>query len=389
MRSVGSSRSLLTVASSLLAGMLIALALPSISEAGQEIADIAKVGKDKKGPMDVLLAMGDNPITPEEFETYTPPPRYIKNTERTAQFNYQETLSSPGEKEPNVTTVITPEGYTWIIVARTRSAMWPFDASQYQNFDPAPTSAWEAAFQTPTPPEGVVRYSQNQKNQDMYFWAREDGGEGKPIMRYFVKDIWGNTYMMMASNMRTPGETTQAFKAAVLPKGWTKSMHPLRKTRVVKPAYDLGSTANFNIYRDSADNTWVQIGWGKNGRSIAQQIGEGMPIWGGSRGDRLLGTNGDDTINGAGGNDLIKPLRGNDTVYGDAGRNTVVLPGKAKRYRVIAQNKTTVKLAGYGNRKTLRYIHRVRFADRACAMKKIRVGARKGKRPCQPAASGR
>ena len=389
MRSSSPNRSLLALALALVTGLVAALMLPALSQAGQEIADISKVGKDRKGPMDVLLAMGENPITPEEFETYTPPARYIKNTERTAQFNYQETLSSPGEKEPNVTNVVTPDGYTWIIVARTRSAMWPFDASQYPDMDPAPTSAWDAAFQTPTPPKGAVRYSQNQKNQDMYYWARWDNGEGDRILRYFIKDQWGNTYTMMASNMRTPEETTQAFKQAVLPKGWTKSMKYPLKTRVVRPAYDLGSTANFNIFRDSADNTWVQIGWGKSGGSIARKIGGGMPIWGGKGNDRLLGTNGNDTINGAEGNDTIKPFRGNDKVYGDAGRNTVVLPGKAKRYRVISQDESTVKLAGYGDRKTLRHIHRVRFADRTCAMSKIKRGARKGKRPCQPLASRR
>lgn len=377
------SRIRLDLVLALMLGLLVAAVLPATSKAGNEIADIAKVGKDRKGPMDVLLAMGENPITHEEFETYTPPLRYIKNTERTAQFNYQETLSSPGEKEPNVTTVVTPEGYTWIIVAQIKSAMWPYDATQYPAMDPPPTSAWDAAFQTPTPPNGVVRYSANQKNQDMYFWARNDSGEGERILRYFITDNWGNTYMMMASNMRTPEETTQAFRNAALPKGWKKSTRYLRKTRVVSPAYDLGSSANFNIFRDSADNSWVQVGWGKDGRSIAQQIGEGMPIWGGKTSDRILGTKGDDTINGAEGNDLIKPFAGNDKVYGDKGRNTVVLPGKAKHYRVTSQNRSTVKLAGNGDRKTLKNIQRVRFSDRSCSMAKVRVDARRGNTLCK------
>lgn len=365
-------------------GLLGLLVLPATGKAGAELADIAKVGKDRKGPMDVLLGMGENPITDDEFATYVPPPRYVKNTERTAQFNYQETLSSPGEKEPDVTTVITPEGYTWIIVARIRSAMWPFDPSHYPDLDPPPVSAWDAAFQSPTPPEGTVRYSANQKNQDMYFWARADNGEGERIMRYFITDQWGNTYMMMASNMRTPEETTQAFREAVLPPGWKKSMRPLRKTRVVRPAYDLaGTTANFNVFRDSADNSWVQIGWGRLGGSIARQIGDTMPIWGGKGSDRLLGTRGDDLIHGAEGHDVIRPFRGNDRVHGDRGRNTVVLPGKSTRYRVIAQNRSSVRLAGYGDRKTLHNIHRVRFADRSCPMFRVRLSARRGTSPCQ------
>lgn len=379
MRTFAFSRSRLDLMLALMLGLLAVLVLPATSKAGYELADIAKVGKDRKGPMEVLLAMGDNPITQEEFETYVPPPRYAKNTERTAQFNYQETLSSPGEKEPNVTTVVTPGGYTWIIVAQIRSAMWPYDATQYPDLDPAPTSAWDAAFQTPTPPQGVVRYSANQKNQDMYFWARSENGNGDRILRYFITDNWGNTYMMMASNMRTPEETTQAFRSAVLPKGWKKSMRYLRKTRVVKPAYDLGSAANFNVFRDSGDNSWVQIGWGKSGRSIAQQIGDGMPIWGGKTSDRLLGTRGDDTIHGAEGNDVIIPLRGNDRVFGDKGRDTVVLPGKANRYRVVAQNRNAVRLVGYGDRKTLHNIHRVRFGDRACSMAKVRANARRAR----------
>lgn len=365
-------------------GLFVALLFPSAGQAGQEIADLTKIGPNRKGPMDVLLAKGDNAITPEAFATYTPPKGYAKNSERTAQFNYQETLSSPGVPEPEITYVTTPDGYTWFIVAQTRSAMWPFDAAQYPDLDPPPESAWEAAAQTPTPPKGVVRYSANAKNQDMYFWSRYDGGEGDRILRYFVTDRWGNRHMMMASNMSTPEETTKAFKQAVLPKGWKKSTGYLRKTRVVKPAYDLNNNAQFNVWRDSGDNSWVQIGWGKNGRGIAQQIGDGMPIWGGRGNDRLLGTGKNDTIHGAQGNDTIKPRKGNDNVYGDGGRNTAVLPGKSRRYRVISKNRTTIKLAGYGNRKTLHNIHRIRFADRGCRAAVVRKNARRGQRPCAP-----
>jgi hypothetical protein len=349
-----------------LAGAIaILLVCAPSSIAGQEIADLTKGGPDRRGPTDVLLASGTNPIGPEAFETYTPPPGYLKNTERSAEFNDQKNLSSPGVPEPELTNVTTPDDYTWIVIARTRSFMWPFRPAQWREMRPRPDTGWKAAFVNPTPPEGTVRYSANSKNQIMYFWAREGNApDGAPIKRYFVTDRWGNRFIMMSSGAATPADKDAAFQNAVLPAGFKKSTGFLKKTLAAKPAYDLQDTAQYNIWRDSGDNSWVQIGWSRNGGSIAQQIGDSMPIWGGRTGDRLRGTNGDDVFHGAQGNDTFIPMRGNDLVHGDAGKaNTVRLPGRRSQYRVVRRSGSSVTLASPFGRKQLNTVQRVRYGN--------------------------
>ena len=356
------------IASALLAISLIAPASPVV--AGSELADTTEAGADRTGPTDILLDYGSNPIPPEVFESpdYVPPPGYLKNTPRTAEFNAEETLSSPGEPDGVVTIVTTSDGYTWKIIASTRSANWPYDPADYPTFEPPPTSAWDAAFRAPTPPEGVVRYSANEKNQIMTYWATEqDAPDGDPILRFFVLDPWGNRYMMMATGAETAEETRVAFEAAVLPARWSKSTGNLPQTIDLAPAYGAGDQAQFNIWRDSADNTFVQIGWSKSGNGIAQQI-VGMPIWGGPRSDRINGTDGDDLIHGAQGNDVIAPLAGNDEIYGDAGTDVVVLSGKSADYTLTrpSSDPATFELDGPAGEKLLHDVELVRFDDRTC-----------------------
>ena len=369
------TRSLLAVLATAVAAAAVAVLLTAApSHAGQEIADLTDVGRDFMGPTDVLLANGSNPIGAEAFETYDPPPGYLKNTERTAEFNAQETLSSPGLPEPEVEYVTTPDDYTWIFIARTYSAVWPFRPGLYPA--PPPRSAWAAAVASPTPPAGTVRYSSNAKNQLMTFWAREGDDEaGEPIQRYFVRDRWGNRYMMMASGAATEEGTEAAFEAAELPRGWTRSKGPLNETVTLHPAYDLDDNPHYAVWRDSADSSWVQVEWSRSGRSIAQKIGDGMPIWGSGGDDRARGTDGDDTIHGAEGDDRLLPRRGDDVVLGDAGRDVAVLPVKSRGYRVAAKSRDSVTLKGRAGIKELHAIERVRFRDGSCGIKLIRSNA--------------
>jgi hypothetical protein len=374
----------MTIASAIISSLV----WTSPGRAGQEIADLTKIGADRRGPTDVLLASGSNPIGAEAFVDYVPPQGYLKNTERMAEFNDQETLSSPDKPEPEVTYVTTPDGYTWTFIARIRSFMWPFRAAQYADMEPSPQTGWEAAAFVPTPLKGTVRYSANTKNQIMYFWAREGNvATGAPIKRYFITDRWGNRYIMMASGALNAADKDAAFKAAVLPAGWRKSTGRLSKTLAAMPAHDNDGAAQYNIFRDSGDNSYVQIGWGKHGVSIAQQIGDTMPIWGGRAGDYLRGTNGNDIIHGAEGNDTIVTGLGDDVVFGDGGKaNTAILPGRVVSYRMEEVNADVITLTGRHGRKQLDHIQRIQFADGLCWASMIRASAKRspGGVPCRP-----
>jgi hypothetical protein len=65
----------------------------------------------------------------------------------------------------------------------------------------------------------------------------------------------------------------------VLPPGWTKSTRRLPRDLVLEPAEAVGGVHHYRVFRDSADNTYHQIGWSNAGSLAAQVLG--MPIWGG------------------------------------------------------------------------------------------------------------
>lgn len=339
-----------------------ALALASV-QAGFEIADLTEAPEDGfRGFTKVWLDYGDNPITPEEWETYTPSAGYIKNTPRNPEFNAEETFSSPGLPEGEVL-VETIDTYTWKFIAQTQSAMWPYNKRLF----PGTLNAYQAAFATTTPPAGTVKFSSNEKNQEMIFWAREnDSPSGAPIQRFFVTDAWGNRFIMGASGAATDEEIPALFEAAVLPSGWTKSTGYLDETLHLLPAYGDGDQAHFNLFRESSDNTFFQIAWGASGESLAGQI-PGMPIWGGPSNDTLLGRSGDDNlIHGAEGDDTIIAKGQDDTIHGDAGIDTVMLEGRWAAYSVLAcsENGTEVLLFGKGCQKTLHNVEFIQCKDR-------------------------
>ncbi len=100
------------------------------------------------------------------------------------------------------------------------------------------------------------------------------------------------------------------------------------------PAYDSEGYAQYNIFRDSADDAFQQITWSHSGIGIAQQIPD-MIIWGGPRGDIIRGRpQADNVIHGGQGNDTIYAVGSLDTIYGDGGRDAVVFQGKRSQYTV-------------------------------------------------------
>lgn len=243
-------------------------------QAGFEIADLTEAWVDGyRGYTKVYLDYGDNPITAAGWETYEPSPGYLKNTPRNPEFNAENTFSSPGMPIPDVQ-IAEIDGYTWKFIAQTQSAMWPYDQEHF----PGTINAYHAAAITPTPPKGSIKFSSNEKNQEMIFWAREGNSpDGDPILRFFITDPWGNKYIMGATGVEDDADILASFESSVLPEGWSKSIGHLDETMSLMPAYGAGYQAHFNLFRESADNTFFQFEWGESGHSIAEQI-PGMPI---------------------------------------------------------------------------------------------------------------
>jgi len=258
--------------------------------------------------------------------------------------------------------VATIDGYTWKFIAQTQSAMWPFSESAF----PGMQNGYQAAFQTTTPPPGAIKFSSNEKNQEMIFWARENNDPaGAPITRYFITDQWGNQYIMGAAGDNPAGSLD--------PSNLPIATSTLDDATSLFPAYGAGSQAHFNLFRDSADNTFFQTVWGTSGHSIAEQI-SGMPIWSLASDDRIYGRNGDDNlIHGAEGTDEVIDLGQNDILYGDDGSDTVLLSGDLDDYTVLdyANGGATVRLEGFGFEKDIYDVEYLQFDDQTLATSAI------------------
>lgn len=249
---------------------------------------------------------GTNPITSTEWDSYTPPSGYTKNTTRYLQFDESISLGGPGDPIGTETYITTSDGYTWGAISNVISAMWPYDSSQYTF--PSNLGTFYAGNLTVTPPPGVIKLSSNYKAQLMKYYANENdvppGTPGAvPILRYFITDQWGNKYIMQASDYDTPAQVTASFDAAILPAGWTKEMSYLAEDFILYPAVGPANTFQYALIRDNQNNTYDQFYWSPSGTSLASQIQEpGMPIWGGLSKNVIRIVNSfDDLIVGGGG----------------------------------------------------------------------------------------
>jgi hypothetical protein len=210
--------------------------------------------------------------------------------------------------------------------------MWPFDPADYADADY--TSGYEAAAFVTTPPRGVIKWTVNTKNQDQTWDARTS--DGQPIERYFITDPWGDVFIMNASGVSDPADLQSNFLSAVLPPGWTKSIGYLKRNLTTLPAYNSDGTPNYNMFRDSADDSFIQISWGKLGWGASQMIA-GMLIWGGTNGNTIRANPvHDNTVYAAGGHDTIYAGGLINTIYGDGDTDTAVFPGRRSQYSISA-----------------------------------------------------
>jgi len=223
-----------------------------------------------------------------------------------------------------------------------------------------------------TPGDGVVKVTVNFKAQNMKFYANEGGVPSNTpgavkLDRYVVKDQWDNTYLMHATGQMDQSQVSAAFADAVLPAGWIKQTIQLDEDLVLHPAQGADGSSHYLVFRDSADNSYHQIGWGSQGISLAAQV-EGMPIWGGQTGDFLLGdVTGiiDDLIHGAGGDDTIRGGLGNDIIWGDAGTDVAVLGDELASYSLLgaSQDLTWIQLSGGGSTTDFHDVEYFQFND--------------------------
>lgn len=337
---------------------------------GYEIVNLTNLGSNFQGFLQVYIAQEPNPINADAFATYSAShPGYISNSPRYAIFDYANTLGSPNATPGALTPFTDESGFTWGMIAEVQNYDWPFNPANYPTIVPAPISGWQVGAQAVTVPAGVVKYTSNNKNQLTLFTPTNSSGE--PILRFFITDQWGNLYMMKSANYAnsTPDKLLAAFESAILPTGWTKSTAYLTQNLYVNPSYggESNTYASYQEFRDSADNSYCQIGWSSTGNSIAQQILYPMPIWAGASGSLVNGTTGNDIMYGSTGNDQFYPLTGQDNIDGGSGINTVVLTGNSSQYTLTSSGNTT-SLVGPDGSKTLTRIQYIQFADKSIAL---------------------
>ncbi|HWB48586.1 MAG TPA: VWD domain-containing protein [Stellaceae bacterium] len=339
-----------------------------------EIADARGLGADLSGQLVVYIESGSNPITEAAWETYTPDPGWILNTPRASQFDVLNVLGSPYQPAGVYTYYTDRLGYTWEAVSAVQNIVWPFNPDDYANFDPPVTSAVQAGYQLATPLPGTIQYNSNDKNHENIYDATD--AQGNPKLQYYVTDPWGNVYILKSVNAAndTPNKVAAAVAAAVLPDGWTKSSGYLAEDTSYFPVYS-GTTAHANEFRDSADSAWMQIAWGSSGITLAQQIGNGVPIWGGNADGLVLGTPNDDEIHGGAGNDTILGLGGDDRIAGDAGDDTIragagtttaVFSGPIGQYEIVRLRDGSLSVSdttGNDGTDTLVGVQKLEFSD--------------------------
>jgi hypothetical protein len=232
---------------------------------------------------------------------------------------------------------------------------------------PTRPSGYEAAALEPTPPKGAIKWTANTKNQEVTWYARNS--DGKPIERYFVTDPWGDRFIMQATGESDPALVRRNFLSAVLPRGWTKSIGFLKRNLTTLPAYNSEGSANYNLFRDSADDSFEQISWGKRGWGTSQMIA-GMPIWGGTNNNNVrLNPRHDNVVYAAGGNDNVYVSGLINTIYGDGGNDSAVFHGPRSRYTVTDATSDRSEIivsprgaAAQAQVTTLFNVERVRFA---------------------------
>lgn len=335
---------------------------PTSENDGLEIADLTQVGANFQGYTYVYISYPPNPISPSAFETWSQH-GWIQNTPRHPVFNYQRLLGSPDSTEESLTLYTDDYGYTWGYIAQIQNADWPFHPSYYP--PPKPKSAWQAGATVINTPDGVVKYSYINKNQ-LYIYQAINPDTHQAIICYFLTDEWGNEYIMKSSNKEndTPEKILSAFQSAVLPSGWGKSIGYLPQNFYGYPIQN-NLTQAYQDLRDSRDNAYTQIVWGKKGKSVPQQIGYPMPIYASNKGALVKGNKeGSSLMYGGISNDQFYPAAGGNMINGGYGTNGVFYRGNMNQYTIKRDGLTTYVKRKHAPFDTLTDIQYLHFTDK-------------------------
>jgi hypothetical protein len=166
----------------------------------------------------------------------------------------------------------------------------------------------------------------------MLFYANQNNSSSQAqILRYFIKDAYGNIYIMHASGASASADQQANFNNSKLPAGWLKYAGYLPSDLVITPALGVNNAYEYNIFRDNTDSTYHQVYWG--GHSPAEYIDGPMEIWGGNTSDTLYGASGHDIYAG-GGDDTINPSNGTHLIDGGTGIDSVVYVSAKSNYTI-------------------------------------------------------
>jgi hypothetical protein len=345
------------------------------------------------------------------------PSPYVKNTTRYLQFNESHFIASPNSPVGTTTYITTygdpnppySTGFTWGAMSNVHNGIFTADSSKNMSTEPAlyyayqpsmytktsktqstgdnnctvlsallnslpnpfaaanwctdpaisPASTTYPSLSSPTSTPTIVsiKFSANYKAQNMLFYKYTNGNPSQGLMtRYFVKDAYGNIYIMHASGQSSTADQATAFWNSSLPQGWTKIQVYLPSDLVIvpatgyNPAYPTTTQYAFNIWRDNLDSTYHQLFWGSN-HQPAEYIeangsagpGASMEIWGGNTSDVIYGATSNLCSDGSGcsdhpiyagaGNDTIYPVKGSHSLIdGGSGQDTVVYSGASSSF---------------------------------------------------------
>jgi hypothetical protein len=344
------------------------------------------------------------------------PSPYVKNTTRYLQFNESHFIASPNAPVGTTTYITTfgdpnppySTGFTWGAMSNVHNGIFTADSSKNSSTQPAlyyayqpsmytrtsktqstgddnctvlsvpsdlfnpfaagnwctdpaisPASTATQSLSAPTSTPTIVsmKFTANYKAQNMLFYKHTNGSPSQALLpRYFVKDAYGNMYIMHASGQSSTANQATAFWNSSLPQGWTKIQVYLPSDLVIvptagyNPAYPTTTQYEFNLLRDNLDSTYHQLYWGSN-HQPAEYIsangssgpGASMEIWGGNTSDIIYGatsnlcTDGfgcsDHPIYAGAGNDTIYPVRGSHSLIdGGSGQDTVVYSGASTSF---------------------------------------------------------
>ena len=255
------------------------------------------------------------PLPDSEFDSYQPDSGFVLNTGLRTPLFSGPFLSSPLQPDGEYTYIADSYGYTWLCNTFNYMAVAPFNRKDY-----SPGITRYSAALTGYTPEGSIQLVVNDKNQPQTFVAKDENGD--LIDRYFATDKHGNSFILGSIDTKYAGDPRAAFEAAVLPKGWTKTIKTFDSDYTIVPGYGDGNRCNYNQFRDNLTNNYFQVSFAKDGASIYRGI-PGLALPGGNASDTIIGSGLAEIIYGAQGDDRLIGLGGNDQIWGDDGDDLI------------------------------------------------------------------